>query len=75
MKVLLAIVTALSLTAPVASAHSNPCHSKHDCPSDHASYVWSGKLCVDKKAKEFDKTFKSKLKYAGRTYYCKKVKR
>ena len=23
-----------------ASAHSNPCHSQHTCPSDHHTYVW-----------------------------------
>ncbi len=26
---------------PGASAHSNPCHSQHTCPSDHHTYVWT----------------------------------
>lgn len=24
-----------------ASAHSDPCHSRHSCPSDHHTYVWT----------------------------------
>jgi hypothetical protein len=24
-----------------ASAHSNPCHSQHTCPSDDHTYVWT----------------------------------
>src|SRR5262245_44254071 len=41
--VLLGIASALValIVGPAASAHSDPCHASHSCPSDHHSYVWT----------------------------------
>ena len=55
-----------------ASAHRSWCHSRHDCPSDHATYRWHGLLCVKPSADERTSSFKKRVRYGGRTYYCKR---
>jgi hypothetical protein len=35
----LGVLVAFVVVSP-ASAHSDPCHSRHSCPSDHHTYVW-----------------------------------
>lgn len=57
--------------APAASAHRSGCHTKHVCPSDHATYRWRGVLCVSPSADERTAKFKRKVRYDGRTYYCR----
>jgi hypothetical protein len=66
-----AAVTPALLVPAVAPAHRSWCHSKHACPSDHATYTWRGKLCVKPTAEERTSAFKKKVHYAGLTYYCK----
>jgi hypothetical protein len=55
----------------VATAHRSWCHSRHSCPSDHATYTWRGKLCVKPTAEERTRAFKKKVRYGGLTYYCR----
>jgi hypothetical protein len=64
----------LGFAAAPATAHLSWCHSRHTCPSDHASYRWgpSRLLCVKPTADERDSTFRIRVRYAGRTYYCKR---
>jgi hypothetical protein len=69
---------AAALIVPRASAHSNPCHTQHTCPSDHHTYVWTDPTtglqwdCVKPGAPEFnpfeDQTF---IYYGGLTYVCR----
>jgi hypothetical protein len=61
-----------------ASAHSNPCHSQHTCPSDHHTYVWTDLTtglqwdCAEPGAPEYDPTRDTTtIIYAGLTYYCR----
>ena len=65
-----AIAPALVVPA-VAPAHRSGCHSRHVCPSDHATYRWQGKLCVKPSSDKRTSAFKKKVTYAGLTYYCK----
>jgi hypothetical protein len=61
-----------------ASAHSNPCHSQHTCPSDHHTYVWTDPStglqwdCAEPGAPKdnpiLDRTV---IVYARLTYYCR----
>jgi len=63
-----------------AQAHRARCHQAHTCPSDHATYRWYGRaggrlgrwLCVHWSADERNATFKIRVVYGGRTYYCKR---
>jgi len=57
--------------APTASAHRSGCHSKHVCPSDHATYKWKGKLCAKPNSDKRTSKFTKKVRYVGLTYYCK----
>jgi hypothetical protein len=60
-------------TSPeTASAHRSWCHSKHACPSDHATYRWRGLLCVAPYSDKRNSSFKRRATYGGRTYYCKR---
>jgi len=68
----LAVVMALIPTAGATPMHSSPCHVKHTCPSDHASYRWNGWLCVKPTADERTARFKTKKVVAGRTDWCKR---
>lgn len=58
--------------APTTSAHRSGCHSKHVCPSDHATYKWRGKLCVKPTSNKRTSSFKQRARYGGLTYYCKR---
>jgi hypothetical protein len=67
-----ALVITPTLTVPaVAPAHRSGCHGAHSCPSDHATYKWRGKLCVKPSSDKRTKAFKTRVRYAGLTYYCK----
>jgi hypothetical protein len=61
-----------------ASAHSNPCHSLHSCPSDHHTYVWTDPRtslswdCTEPGAPEYDPTRDTTtIVWDGLTYYCR----
>jgi hypothetical protein len=61
-----------------ASAHSNPCHSQHTCPSDHHTYVWTDPGtglqwdCAEPGAPEYDPSSDTTtIIWAGLTYYCR----
>src|SRR3954452_10605820 len=61
-----------------ASAHSNPCHSQHTCPSDHHTYVWTDPAtglqwdCVEPGAREYNPILDvTTIVWDGRTYYCR----
>jgi hypothetical protein len=67
-----------TLIPPGASAHQDPCHSQHTCPSDHHTYVWldltTGLFwdCAEPGAPEYDPTRDTMtIVYAGLTYYCR----
>ena len=60
-----------------ASAHRHGCHRWHTCPSDHATYRWrspSGRslLCVAPYSDKRNSTFRLRVVYGGRTYWCKR---
>jgi hypothetical protein len=72
---------AMAAIAPTqAQAHRSWCHSRHTCPSDHATYRWYGRaggrlgrwLCVSRTADERNSTFRIRVLYGGRVYYCKR---
>jgi hypothetical protein len=65
-----AAITPALIAPAAANAHRSWCHSRHSCPSDHATYRWHGKLCVKPTADERTSAFKKKVRYDGRTYYC-----
>ena len=75
MKRLIAVLAAGALVPAVvptvAPAHRSGCHSRHVCPSDHATYRWKGKLCVKPSSDKRTSAFKKKVRYGGLTYYCK----
>jgi hypothetical protein len=61
-----------------ASAHTDPCHPQHTCPSDHHTYVWIDPTtglqwdCVEPGASEYDPVLDTTtIVWAGRTYYCR----
>ena len=72
---LVSFVLAFAVVVPeLASAsvgHSNRCHIRHTCPSDHATYRWRGLLCVKPTADERTSAFKRRIAYGGKTYYCR----
>jgi hypothetical protein len=71
---------AFAAGAPRAQAHSHPCHRAHTCPSDHATYRWLGRiggvrarwLCVKRSSSKYNSTFRRRVVYAGRVYWCKR---
>lgn len=71
---------AFGYTAGTASAHRHGCHSAHTCPSDHATYRWSGRaggrygrwLCVKPTSPKRNSTFRIRVRYGGLTYWCKR---
>jgi len=65
-----AIVPALGVQS--AAAHRSGCHGKHTCPSDHATYRWRGMYCVSPASGESRSGYPKKVRYDGRTYFCKK---
>jgi hypothetical protein len=65
-------VAALTVAAAPAEAHRARCHQAHTCPSDHATYRWRGLLCVAPYSDKRNRTFRRKVVYGGRTYWCKR---
>jgi hypothetical protein len=63
---------ALAVSVMPASAHRSRCHQRHTCPSDHATYRWRGLLCVHRTAEERNATFRKRVVYGGRVYFCKR---
>jgi hypothetical protein len=61
-----------AMSVDTASAHRHGCHRWHACPSDHATYRWRGLLCVAPYSPKYNRTFRRKVVYAGRTYWCKR---
>ena len=76
------LVAALSATMAVAardagarSAHSDPCHTRHLCPSDHHSYAWATAggpawECAKDGASEVTAADTTAITYDGRPYRC-----
>ena len=61
-----------------ASAHTDPCHPQHTCPSDHHTYAWTDPAtglqwdCVEPGAPEYNPVSDTTtIVWAGRTYYCR----
>jgi hypothetical protein len=67
----LSAIGSLAATGP-ATAHRSGCHRWHSCPSDHATYRWRGMLCVAPASGESGYGYPKKVRYDGRTYYCKR---
>jgi hypothetical protein len=61
-----------AMSTETASAHRHGCHRWHSCPSDHATYRWQGLLCVAPYSDARSSSFKRRVRYSGRTYYCKR---
>jgi hypothetical protein len=61
-----------------AEAHRSGCHRSHSCPSDHATYRWRQPstgamlICVAPYADERNSSFRKRITYQGRTYWCKR---
>ena len=64
----------LGIAAAPADAHRSGCHRWHSCPSDHATYRWGpkGLLCVKPTSDKRNGTFRTRVRYDGLTYYCKR---
>ncbi len=74
--VTLLVGLAFTLWVSGAPAHTSGCHTRHACPSDHATYVWtdsSGRswLCVRPGASEYDSSFSTTIAYQGLPYDCR----
>lgn len=76
-------LAALAFTtgSPAQTTHRAYCHTRHTCPSDHATYRWYGRatngrrarwLCVKPTSPKRNPTFRVKVRYAGLTYWCKR---
>ena len=61
-----------SVSVENASAHRSGCHRWHTCPSDHATYRWRGLLCAAPYSSKRNSSFRRKVVYQGRTYWCKR---
>jgi opacity protein-like surface antigen len=69
-----------AVTPDQAQAHRSRCHQAHTCPSDHATYRWRGRvggitarwLCVHRTSDERNSTFRRRVVYGGRVYFCKR---
>lgn len=73
--ILVIAVAAAAATASVAIAHSNSCHSRHSCPSDHHSYIWydgngAGWDCARPGSEKLNGRENTDIVYDGRTYHC-----
>ena len=77
---LLAALAFMAVAPNQANAHRNGCHRAHTCPSDHATYRWLGRvggvrarwLCVHRTSPKRNRTFNRRVRYGGRTYFCKR---
>ena len=65
-------VAALAGTAAPADAHFHLCHQVKSCPSDDATYRWRGLRCAVRSSDAFNASFKRRVRYSGRTYFCKR---
>jgi hypothetical protein len=61
-----------------ATSHQDPCHSRHECPSDHHTYIWLDPRtalwwdCARPGATEYDPTRDTTtIVWDGLTYYCR----
>jgi hypothetical protein len=70
--VLAAATLVFGYAASPASAHRHGCHRAHICPSDHATHRWRGLLCVAPYSSKRNSTFRRRVIYGGRTYWCKR---
>lgn len=70
---LLALAILMTSFVGPAPAHRHGCHRAHSCPSDHATYVWHGYRCVKPSSDKRTSKFKKKVRYGGKTYYCKRA--
>lgn len=73
----LGVLAALVVVAP-ASAHSDPCHSRHSCPSDHHTYVWADPStgrswdCARPGADEYNALLDTTtITWGGLPYHCR----
>jgi hypothetical protein len=63
------LVAGLALGPAGASAHRDPCHLHHTCPSDHHTYAWRGLLCTSYADERLAADTRTVV-YLGRTYWC-----
>ncbi len=66
------LIVALALGAAGASAHRDPCHLAHACPSDHHTYPWRCLLCTSYPDERVPSDTR-KVVFDGRTYWCHTV--
>jgi hypothetical protein len=64
-----ACLLVLLAAAAGASAHRDPCHLHHTCPSDHHTYAWRGLLCTSYPDERLASDTTT-VTYLGRTYWC-----
>ena len=57
--------------ARAGTAHRDPCHSNHTCPSDHHTYVWRGLVCTSY-PDERTPVDTTTVAVGGRTYWCRR---
>src|SRR5690242_6117809 len=74
----LAGALAAAIVTSQASAHSDPCHSAHTCPSDHHTYVWTdpatglGWDCAKPDASEYNPAVDTTtISWDAYTYKCR----
>jgi hypothetical protein len=67
-----AVLVVLAVAPSQVSAHRSRCHQRQTCPSDHATYRWRGLLCVAPYSEQWNRSFRRRVRYQGRTYYCKR---
>jgi hypothetical protein len=71
----LTVIVALALAAVLdvgqGSAHRDPCHSAHTCPSDHHTYAWGPHALVCTSYSDERRPQDTQIVVdQGRTYYC-----
>jgi hypothetical protein len=73
--VAMALLPAAAHAARAGNAHSDPCHTRHTCPSDHHTYAWvdgRGRSwdCARPGASELSAADTVSLTVGGRRYLC-----
>jgi micrococcal nuclease len=67
-----AAVIAAAVHAQAAAAHSDPCHQRHQCPSDHHTYAWGpNELYCTSYFDERLATDRTRVVLGGRLYWCR----
>jgi hypothetical protein len=66
------LVAVLAVGAAGASAHRDPCHLAHSCPSDHHTYPWHGLLCTSYPDERVPSDTR-KVVFGGLAYWCHPV--